>query len=116
MKLQRFMQVILFFSITFPASSEIILQNQVDSLVVVRPKHSFPMSGIVIISRIPSASASPEVARNLQRAHDWSVYENQNFETDGSLLIGGVGSVRDRQSVLRANVTRAQAFRMNSYK
>jgi hypothetical protein len=105
-----------FLSATLAASAEIIFQSPSASFVIIRPSHSLTMSGIVIHAQVPSASASPQVARDLQRAHGWSIYEKQNFETNELVVIGGVGLVGDRQSAVRTNVARAQAFRMGFFK
>ena len=117
MKLQRLLLLtIIFMGMALSVSAEIILQNQSDGFVAVRPNRFSPMTGIVIISPVPSASASPQVARNLHRAHGWSVDEQQNFETNGSLIVGGVGAAKDRKSSVRANIARAQAFRLDYFK
>ena len=99
------------------ARAEIILQAGGEGSIIQLSNYSVPMSGIVIFSPVPSASASPQVARNLQRAHGWSAYKNQNNVTGGPLVFGGSGAVAmDRQGVARANVSRAQAFRQDYYK
>lgn len=99
------------------ASAEIILQTGGETSIIQLSNYTVPMSGIVIFSPVPSASASPQVARNLQRAHGWSAYKNQNNATGGPLVFGGTGAVAmDRQGVARANVSRAQAFRQDYYK
>jgi hypothetical protein len=99
------------------ASSEIILQAGGEASIIQLSNYSVPMSGIVIFSPVPSASTSPQVARNLQRAHGWSAYKDRNAATGGPLVFGGTGAVAvDRQGVARANVSRAQAFRQDYYK
>ena len=116
MKLQFMIMSVLLLGVALPACAEIILQAGGNGSIIRLSNYSVPMSGIIILSPMPSASASPQVASNLQRSHAWSAYKGQDAASGGSLVFGGVGAVTDRQSAARANVSRAQAFRLDYYK
>lgn len=116
MKQQRLILSALLLGMMLPASADIILQDGGEGSVIRLSNYSVPMSGIIILSPALSASASPQVAHNLQRAHDWSAYKSQNNVTGGPLVFGGTGAVTDRQAAARANVSRAHAFRLDYHK
>jgi len=116
MKPQRLILSVLLLGTALPVCAEIIFQVGGEGSVIHLSNYPASMSGIVIFSPLPSASASPQVARNLQRAHAWSAYNSQNNATGGPLVFGGTGAVTDRQAAARANVSRAQAFRLDYYK
>ena len=84
-----------------PASAVILLGWDSDANFVAQ---SANMPSIVISSAFPSASSSPSLARNLQRAHAWS----QHGSPTPIYYI-----TPSRQSSLQSNVARAQAFRQN---
>lgn len=99
-----------------PSGAEILLEVGGEGSSFRLSNFHAPMSGIVILSPMPSASASPSVANNLQRSHAWSAYKGQGVASAGSLVFGGVSVATDRQMATRANVSRAQAFRLDYYK
>jgi len=117
MKRQRLILSVLLLGTMLPACADIILEAGGEGSIIRLSNYPTPMSGIVILSTgVPSASASPQVARNLQRAHAWGAYKSQNNATGGPLVFGGTGAVTDRQAAVRANVSRAHAFRLDYYK
>lgn len=116
MKPQRLIVIALLLGTMLPANADIILQAGDESAMIQLSNYPAPMSGIIILYSTPSASASPQVARNLQRAHAWSAYKNQNNTTGGSLVFGGTNAATDRQAAARASASRAQAFRLDYYK
>lgn len=99
-----------------PSSAEILLEVVGEGSSFRFSNFHAPMSGIVILPSMPSASASPSIANNLQRSHAWSAYKGQGVASSGSLVFGGAGVATDRQMATRANVSRAQAFRLDYYK
>lgn len=115
-KLQLLTMSVLLLGAALPVCAEIILQAGDEGSIIRLSNYHVPMSGIVILSPMPSASASPQVASNLQRSHAWSAYKGQDAASGGSLVFGGVGVATDRQTAVRANVSRAQAFRLDYYK
>ena len=103
-------------AVMLPASSEILLLANGDDSTVRFWSSPAGMSGIVISSQVPSASTSPRLANNLQRAHAWSAYDSQAADSGAPLVFGSVNTAKDRQSAARANVARAQAFRLDFFK
>lgn len=116
MKLRQLILSVLLLGAMLPACAEIILPTGGEGSIILLSNYPAPMSGIVILYPMPSASTSPQVAHNLQRAHAWSAYKSQNNATGGPLVFGGTGAVTDRQAAARANVSRAHAFRLDYYK
>lgn len=106
----------LLFGSVLPTSAEILLETGGEGSAFRLSNFHVPMSGIIIFSPMPSASSSPSVANNLQRSHAWSAYKGQDIASAGSLVFGGAGVATDRQMAVRANVSRAQAFRQDYYK
>ena len=73
-KLRQSILSALLLGVMLPANADIILQAGGEGSIIRWSDYSAPMSGIVIIYPMPSASASPQVTRNLQRAHAWSAW------------------------------------------
>lgn len=116
MKPQRLIFNALLLATILPVSADIILQAGGENSMIQMSNYPVPMSGIIILNPVPSASASPQVTYNLQRAHAWSAYKSQNKATGGPLVFGNTGAVTDRQAAARASAARAQAFRLDYYK
>ena len=77
------------------------------------------MPGIVMVS--PIDAASPAVSYQLQRSHAWSVSRRRARTTGAGLVFssgfaGVPGTSNDRQAVIRAQLSRAHAFRRGYYK
>lgn len=77
------------------------------------------MPGIVMV---PGASLSPQVASQMQRARAWSGYRRDNRYSGAGLVFSpapgyaGYGIYSDRQAVVRGNMSRAHAYRLDYYK
>lgn len=77
------------------------------------------MPGIIMV---PGASLSPQVASQMQRARAWSVYRRDNRYSGAGLAFSpapgyaGYGVYSDRQAVVRGNMSRAHAYRLDYYK
>lgn len=116
MKLRQLFVSASFLGLILPTFATIIVQDQDDNANVSLSLYSRRMSGIEIIFPEPSASNSPQVRQNMQHAHAWSAYNSQNEKSGRPLVFGGSVVVKDRPSAARANLSRAQAFRLNYYK
>lgn len=94
-----------------PVAAEIVIEGGV---AVSFAPHSGLRSMPSIVFVAPSASASPDLNYNLQRAHAWSSYQRGNNATGAGLVFSpALGAPQSpRQSSVRGNISRAQAFRL----
>jgi hypothetical protein len=106
-----------------PAAGEIVFEagGMADPMVgyYAVPGGITTMPGIIMV---PGASLSPQVASQMQRARAWSVYRRDNRYSGAGLVFSpapgyaGYGVYSDRQAVVRGNMSRAHAYRLDYYK
>lgn len=101
-------------AVSLPVSAEIIFQAGDSDFATTRFRSGGLMPSIIVTA--PDASASPAVFYQLQRARAWS--QRGNNGTGSGLVFApfGTTSASSRQDVVRGNMARAHAYRLDFFR
>jgi hypothetical protein len=123
MSTSRSIAVLALVALAAPAAAEIVFEYGVTATPqwgqYYAPNGVVAMPGIVMV---PGASLSPQVANQMQRARAWSAYRRDHRASGAGLVFSpgpsymGYGVYSDRQAVVRGNLSRAHAYRLDYYK